>query len=53
MQGYALALNQPLGALDIMCGSGMLKSFNFEAVVFVPLAGADVQFVDAALRIAG
>src|SRR5215510_6825048 len=39
VQGNPLSLYQPLGALDIIGGGGMVKRFNIQAIVFIPLAG--------------
>ena len=51
VQGHPLSFNQALGALNIIGGSSMVKSFNLQAIVFIPLAGTDVQFGHAAFRI--
>src|SRR5690349_21342924 len=51
MQGYALSFNQTLGALNIIGGSCVVKRFKLQAIVFIPLAGTDVRFVHAAVRI--
>ena len=51
VQGHPLSFNQALGALDIIGGSRMLKRFNLQAIVFIPLAGTDVEFGHASLFI--
>ena len=51
MQGNTLSVYQPLGTLDIIGGSRMVKRFNRQIIIFIPLAGADVQFVDSTFRI--
>jgi hypothetical protein len=42
MQGDRLAMHQALGVLDIVRCRGVLKCFQLKAIVFVPLAGADM-----------
>ena len=51
VQGHPLSFNQALGALNIIGRSRMLKSFNLQAIVFIPLAGTDVVFGHASLFI--
>ena len=42
VQGQALCIDQPLGAVQVIRRSGVLEGFYPQAVVFIPLAGADV-----------
>jgi len=42
VQGHPLAVDQALGALDIIGGNSMVKRFYLQAIVFIPLAGASV-----------
>src|SRR5262245_4428854 len=51
MPGNPVSFEQPLGALQIIGGSRMVKRFKLKAIVFVPLAGTDVQFVHATFRV--
>jgi len=44
VHGYRSALDQPLGALDVMRGSRMAKSLKHQVIVFKPLAGTRVKF---------
>src|SRR5688572_17367785 len=53
MKGKAFAVDQSLGALDIMGSRGMPKCFHLKAILFIPLAGTDVQLAQAALLISG
>ena len=48
-QGHPLSLNQALGALHIMGGSSVVKCFKLQTTLFIPSAGADVQFGHARL----
>src|SRR5215207_10704260 len=50
MQGDALSVYQPLGALDIAGRRRMLKRFQSEVIIFVPLTGTDMQFIQAIFR---
>src|SRR5688572_20836038 len=47
MKGNTLSVYQPLSALNIIGGGSMPKGFKRKSIVFIPLAGADVQFVHA------
>ncbi len=51
MQGNPLSFNQTLGAFNIIGSNRMVKSFYLQAMVFIPEAGTDVQFVHMAFRI--
>jgi hypothetical protein len=42
VQGHPLSFKQSLGALDIIGGGSMVKSFNLQAIVFIPPAGTYV-----------
>ena len=42
MQGYPFAFHQPLGACNVIGGSGMVKCLDLQAIVFIPLTGANV-----------
>jgi hypothetical protein len=50
MQRNPFAFDQPLGAFDIIRGRSMVECLQFKTIVFVPLAGTDVQFVPMAFR---
>jgi hypothetical protein len=42
MQRYPLACKQTRGAVDVIGGRGMVKSFDLQAVIFIPCAGTHV-----------
>src|SRR5690349_9231843 len=48
MEGDSFSIDQSLGALDVTGCSRMLERFHLQSILFVPLAGTDVQFVEAA-----
>src|SRR6266540_2279063 len=51
MQRNSFSFDQPLDAFHIIGGSCMVKSLQLQVIVFVPLAGTDVQFVHTGLHI--
>ena len=51
MQGHPLSFNETPGTLNIIGGNRMVKRFYLQAMVFIPDAGTDVQFVHLAFRI--
>jgi hypothetical protein len=51
MKGKTFAVDQAFGALDIMGGGCMLERFHLKAIVFVPLAGTNVQLAQTSFRI--
>src|SRR4051794_23790007 len=53
MPGNPLAADQPLGAFNIIGGDGMVKGFQLQAMVFIPLTGTDVEFGHAGPLIPG
>ena len=44
MERNAPAFDQPLGASNVVHGSGVLECIQRKAIVFIPLAGAGMQF---------
>src|ERR1051326_4466995 len=51
MPGYPLVFHQTLSTLHIIGGSCMVKRFHREALVLIPDASTDVQFIYLALRV--
>ena len=43
MQGNPFSFNQALGALDVISGSRMVKRFDLQVMILIPLAGTDVE----------
>src|SRR4051794_9414469 len=44
VQWHARSFDQAFGARNIIGGSRMLKRFDFQAIVLVPLAGTSMEF---------